>query len=46
VVNKIADGVAAVWTHYVVEPDELALETRKSKLEAAKWPEFGDIVAK
>ena len=46
VVNKIADGVAAVWNHYVVEPDKLKLQTRKSKLEAAKWPEFGDIAAK
>ena len=46
VVDKIADGVAAIWAHYVVEPDKLALETRKSKLEAARWPEFGDIAAK
>jgi hypothetical protein len=46
VVNKISDGVAALWTHYVVEPDKLALETRKSKLEAARWPEFADITAK
>lgn len=43
VVNKIADGVAALWTYYVVEPDRLARETRKSKLEAARWPLFGDI---
>jgi hypothetical protein len=46
VVNKISDGVAAIWTHYVVEPDKLALETRKAKLEAARWPEFSDITAK
>jgi len=43
VVNKISDGVAALWAHYVVEPDKLALETRKAKLEAARWPEFADI---
>jgi hypothetical protein len=46
VVNKTSDGVAALWTHYLVDPDKLALETRKSKLEAARWPEFGDIAAK
>ncbi|MBV8105726.1 MAG: hypothetical protein JO223_14085 [Hyphomicrobiales bacterium] len=46
VVNKIADGFSAIWNHYVVEPDKLKLETRKSKLEAAKWPEFADIAAK
>ena len=45
-VNKISDGVAALWNHYVVEPDKLALETRKNKLEAARWPEIGDIAAK
>ena len=43
VVNKISDGVAAVWTHYFVEPDKLAVETKKAKLEAARWPEFADI---
>ncbi len=46
VVDKIAEGVAALWTYYVVDPDKLALETRKTKLEAARWPEFGDIAAK
>ena len=43
VVNKISDGIVAVWTHYVVEPDKLALETKRTKLEAARWPEFADI---
>lgn len=43
VVNKISDGIAAIWTHYFVEPDRLILETRKAKLEAARWPEFADI---
>jgi hypothetical protein len=43
VVNKISDGIAALWAHYVVEPDKLALETKKAKLEAARWPEFADI---
>jgi hypothetical protein len=43
VVNKISDGVAALWAHYVIDPDKLALETRKAKLEAARWPEFADI---
>ena len=42
-VNSISDGIAAFWTHYVVEPDKLALETKRAKLEAARWPEFADI---
>jgi hypothetical protein len=46
IVNKVSDGVAAIWTHYVVEPDKLKLETRKAKLEAARWPEFSDITEK
>ncbi len=46
IVNSISDGVAALWAHYVVEPDKLALETKKAKLEAARWPEFADIAAK
>jgi hypothetical protein len=46
IVNRIADGIAALWAHYVVDPDKLALETKKAKLEAARWPEFADIAAK
>jgi len=46
VMNKISDGIAALWTHYVVEPDKLALETKKTKLEAARWPDFADIAAR
>jgi hypothetical protein len=46
VVDKISDGIAAIWGHYVVEPDKLALETKRSKLEAARWPEFADIAKK
>lgn len=46
IVTKISDGVTAIWTYYVVEPDKLALETRKAKLEAARWPEFDDIAKK
>ncbi len=45
VVNKISDGIGALWTRYV-EKDKLALETKKSQLEAARWPEFGDIAAR
>ena len=43
VVSKISDGVVAVWKYYVVEPHNLALQTRNAKLEAARWPEFSDI---
>ena len=46
IVNRVSDGIAALWTHYVVEPDKLALENNKTKLEAARWPEFADIAAK
>jgi hypothetical protein len=42
VVNKISDGIAALWAHYVADPDE----TKKAKLEAARWPEFADIAAR
>jgi hypothetical protein len=46
IVNKISDGIGAIWSHYVVEPDKLTLETRKTKLNAARWPEFANISAK
>jgi hypothetical protein len=42
--KTISDGVGALWTRHV-EKDELELETKKSQLEAAKWPKFGDIAA-
>jgi len=42
--KAISDGVGALWTRHV-ENDRLELETKKSQLEAAKWPKFGDIVA-
>ena len=44
VVKAVSDGVGGLWAQHV-EKDKLALETRKTKLEAAKWPEFGDIAA-
>lgn len=40
--KAISDGVGALWTRHV-EADKLELETKKSQLEAAKWPRFGDI---
>jgi hypothetical protein len=42
VVDKISDGIAAVWTRYVAGADM----TKKAKLEAARWPEFSDIAKK
>ena len=42
--KAISDGVGALWTRHV-EKDTLELETKKSQLEAAKWPKFGDIAA-
>ena len=37
---------AAIWTHYVVDPDKLALETKKVQAGGCEWPEFIDIAAK
>jgi hypothetical protein len=42
--RAISDGVGALWTRHV-EKDKLELETKKSQLEAAKWPKFADIAA-
>jgi hypothetical protein len=42
--KSISDGVGALWTRHV-ENDKLELETKKSQLEAAKWPKFADIAA-
>jgi len=43
-IKAISEGVGALWTRHV-EKDKLALETKRSQLEAAKWPKFGDIAA-
>jgi hypothetical protein len=43
-INAISDGVGALWTRHVGK-DNLELETKKSQLEAAKWPKFSDIAA-
>jgi hypothetical protein len=42
--KAISDGVGALWTRHV-EKDKLELETKKTQLEAAKWPKFSDIAA-
>jgi hypothetical protein len=42
--KAISDGVGALWTHHV-EKDTLERETKKSELEAARWPRFKDIAA-
>jgi hypothetical protein len=43
-IQAISDGVGALWTRHT-ETDKLELETKKSQLEAAKWPAFADIHA-
>jgi hypothetical protein len=43
-IKAISAGVDALWTRHV-EKDKLELETKKSQLEAAKWPAFADIRA-
>jgi len=42
--TAISAGVSTLWSRHV-EKDKLELETKKSQLEAAKWPKFGDIAA-
>jgi hypothetical protein len=42
ILMAISSGVAALWTRRV-EQDKLELETIKTQLEAAKWPNFGDV---
>ncbi len=44
VIKAVSDGIGGLWAQHV-EKDRLALETKKTKLEAAKWPAFGDIAA-
>jgi hypothetical protein len=44
-VKAITDGVDGLWSHKL-EQDRLAFETKKSQLEAAKWPEFVNIAAR
>ena len=41
-IKAISDGVSALWTRRA-ERDKLEIETKKSELEAAKWPAFADI---
>jgi hypothetical protein len=43
-IKAISDGVGALWTRHA-EKDKLEIETKKSELEAAKWPKFSDIAA-
>jgi hypothetical protein len=42
IVNAISSGVSGIWTGRV-EKDKLELETIKAQLEAAKWPDFGQV---
>jgi hypothetical protein len=44
-IKAISDGVGALWTRHV-EKDNLEVETKKTHLEAAKWPKFSDIAAR
>jgi hypothetical protein len=42
--QTISNAVGALWTRHA-EKDKLELETKKTQLEAAKWPKFSDIAA-
>jgi hypothetical protein len=41
-IKAISAGIGALWTRHI-EKDTLERETKKSQLEAAKWPAFADI---
>jgi hypothetical protein len=41
-VKPIVDWLGEKWAR-LMEPDELERETKKTQLEAAKWPRFSDI---
>jgi hypothetical protein len=41
-IKAISDGIGAVWA-WSADKDKLATDTKKTKLEAARWPEFGNI---
>ena len=43
-IKSISDGVGELWARHV-EKGKLELETKRSQLEAAKWPRFSDIAA-
>jgi hypothetical protein len=42
--TAISGAVGALWTRHT-EKDKLEIETKKTQLEAAKWPKFSDIAA-
>lgn len=42
--KPITDWLTEKWAR-LMEPDQLERETKKSELEAAKWPKFSDIPA-
>jgi hypothetical protein len=43
-VKPMIDWLSEKWAR-LMEPDKLEIETKKTQLEAAKWPKFGDIAA-
>jgi hypothetical protein len=42
IINAISAGVSALWARKV-ETDKLELDTIKTQLEAAEWPDFGGV---
>jgi len=42
ILNAISAGVSALWARKV-EKDKLEVETIKTQLEAAEWPDFGGV---
>ena len=43
-IKPIVHWLGEKWAR-LMEPDPLERETKKSQLEAAKWPKFSDIAA-
>lgn len=43
VIVAVSSGLGALWKHHL-DRDALELATKKTQLEAAKWPDFGDVV--
>lgn len=44
IVKAISDGMGALWRHHL-ESEQLVVETIKTQLEAARWPDFSDVAA-
>jgi hypothetical protein len=44
-IKPISDGIAGLWARHIQMQDR-ERDAKKAQLEAARWPEFGDITAR